>query len=200
MERNANRVRIALFALLIFIGQSVFGQKNQDVDTVGGDYYSPVSFDISVNTSKFIFDNDTIPVLSYDYGVGLNVEKEIYYSTKFSLIFSAGLHLNKSSTTNNNYFYRALSGRVYITPRYFLSNTISLYGGLAGFYTIKQTEKESYLVNWQSNSRVKKLQPGFVIGCDLLLTNWLSLRPRLVINQQVRIFEAGFVVTPTALL
>ncbi len=200
MERNANRIRVIFITILIFICELSFGQKNSEGETVAEDYYAPVNFDISVNATKFKLDNDTIPILHHDYGIGLNVEKEIYYTTKFSLMFGIGLHHNKSTTENNNYAYRILSGRLYISPRYFLTNTISIFGGITGFYNIQQSEKNGHLTKWQNAKYLKNMQAGFIVGSDFLLRNWLSLRPKLVVLQHATIIEAGIVLTPSELL
>ncbi len=201
MENNANyfRNRLVIFILMTFfvVGANGQDQKSESIDTSNSQLYSHINLSLSLNTSRILRTNDTLPNFGYDYGIGGGLENELFFNQKISGLFGMNLNMYRSSMESSANIYRVLALNLRFAGKYYLTHRVAAYFGVSSYYTVTQQLKTSYLQeSWKREDWMDIFQFGGVAGFDFYLYDWSSLRTTIAVHQQSVAFEVSFVITP----
>ena len=193
MERYADRVRRLVLILVLITSFSVtFGQNT---NTGSSGYYGHFNIGLSANESKF--NADSLPSLTYDFGVGANFEYEIFFTDKLSVLGGAGISYLKSSTTSKSFTAGLIAADFRVAPKYSINGRIHVIAGPTVLYKIKSEVKTSYLDrSWSSFDYMEEFQYGGFAGLELYLNDWSALRSLAIIRSHSVTFELAFIITP----
>lgn len=193
MERYADRVRRLVLFLIIISSFDVIYSQTTNPESSG--YYGHINVGLSTNESKI--SADSLPSLTYDFGVGANFEYEMFFTDKLSLFGGVGISYLKSSTTNKNFTLALIAADFRVAPKYSLNGRVNLIAGPTVLYKLKSQVKTSYLDrSWSSVDYVKDFQYGAFAGLDIYLSDWSALRSLAIIRSNSVTFELSFIITP----
>ncbi|WP_462280728.1 hypothetical protein [Salinivirga cyanobacteriivorans] len=201
MENNANRHRnrLIIVILLIFTAASTNAQKQnlEKNDTSTASLYSHINYTFSVNTSRILQTNDTLPNFGYDYGLGGGLENEFFFNQKMSGLAGLNLNFYRSSMKSSANMYRVLALNARIAGKYYITHRMAAYLGVSSFYTVTQQLKTSYLdEKWKNEDYIDKFQFGGIAGLDFYLYDWSTIRTTVSVHQQAVAFEMALIITP----
>lgn len=192
MERNANFDRLIFFILLVSLNNSVQAQEyslsKQEVR------YSQINVEFSAHENKFLTDTAKF---NYDLGLGLAVEKEIYFNQKLAALYNGGAQLYHSRSSSENFSARVFAIQAKVGGKYYLWEKTALYGGILGYYGFLVQHRDGTMDGWDAIENAAHFNGGLFIGLDVTLKSWSSLRFLYAITPRLHSFQLSLTITPS---
>ncbi|PLX21243.1 MAG: hypothetical protein C0599_08160 [Salinivirgaceae bacterium] len=194
MESNASRIRRLIYILVISIGWSASTYAQIENEKTGT-RYGHMNVGLSANES--ILFTDSLSGLGYDFGIGANLEYEMFFTDKLSVLGGAGVSFLRSSTRSKSSSLSLIAADLRAAAKYSLNGKIHILAGPTLLYNIKTRLKTSYIdETWESVNFISEIQFGAFVGVEANMNDWSALRALSLIRSESVSFELALIITP----
>lgn len=194
MESYASRIRRLGIFFIIYVGIISVGHA-QETELKSSKRYGHVNLGFALNSSKVF--TDSINDLTYDFGVGANLEYEMFFSDKLSGFWGLGLSYLKTSKEKKSTMLSVLATDARIGGKYSFNGRVSVIAGPTLLYVITSRVKTSYIdKTWSNVNYSEEYHFGGFAGFEFYVNDWSMLRSLAIFRTGSTSFEISYVITP----